>query len=69
MADAASLNGDWIDWSGGECPVAPETLVQFHVRGAPNLTSSVRRADGLSWPHLPQFANLDIIAYRLAVQS
>lgn len=29
--------GDWIEWSGGECPVAPDTSVQ------------IKTADGEVW--------------------
>lgn len=52
---------EWIEWSGGECPVAPETVVEIRVRdGNPYPTDT---ADKFYWLH-GQLGS-DIIAYRV----
>lgn len=54
----------WIEWHGGVCPVAPDTLVQVRLRGVVPITSTA--AKFLSWRHTQRAS--DIVAYRV-VQS
>jgi len=49
---------NWIEWSGGECPVPPNTLV--HVRTKDGRELCIRRA----WAHRWDHANFG--AYRIA---
>lgn len=52
--------GDWIEWSGGECPVDPLRLVEAKfVDGATDMDV----ADAYDWFH--EDLSSDIIAYRV----
>ena len=52
----------WIEWSGGECPVEPNTLVDYvTICGEPALYCDC--ASTLRWKHLS--SPCDIIAYRI----
>lgn len=67
-----TINTDWIEWAGGECPVPPMTMVQMKIRGD-DVISSPTPAGFWSlvvdwWKHeeSPAFGNTrDIIAYRI----
>lgn len=65
----ASLSEDWIEWTGGECPVAPEALILINVRDEPFMSRAMLdaeapvRAAGLDWQHIG--TGEDIIAYRV----
>ena len=50
----------WIQWYGGECPVAPDTVVdvRFH-----NLKTAIDFAGRFDWAR--DSVKLDIIAYRV----
>lgn len=42
MSEVQQDAGEWIEWSGGECPVPPNTIVDIMVRGGEE--NSVQRA-------------------------
>ena len=54
----------WIPWSGGECPVAPETLVDTKFRNGSRAFGEA--ADEWDWLHRSTLPLSDIIAYRPA---
>lgn len=59
---------DWIDWAGGDCPVAPGTNVEIRIRGIDGAqTQPAMPAEELSWAHCDAFS--DIVAYRTADQE
>lgn len=58
---------DWIEWKGGECPVAPTTLVNIRLRADPECDDGPCPAGGLWWDH--DGSNVDIIAYRLSTPA
>ena len=53
---------DWIAWSGGNCPVAPEDLVDFEQKNGVRCQRA--QAKMLHWSHSGVFS--DIVAYRLS---
>ena len=60
MAEAVAT--DWIEWAGGECPVALGDRVETITRGfGPN---GICYAESIDWRHRP-ISRLDIIAYRV----
>lgn len=64
------MEEDWIPWNGGECPVAPETLVQVRVRHGKEHSALPARywtepgGAASNWLHEDQ-CGADIIAYRV----
>lgn len=62
QSSVADADG-WIKWEGGECPVAPDALVQYVIRDGDESTEP-ERAMTLDWGHLWRAS--DIIAYRLS---
>lgn len=61
---------DWIEWSGGECPVAPATFVDVRFRGGsvcgPDLATFWSGGIGWDWwEHESVDRDYDIIAYRV----
>lgn len=60
---------DWIDWTGGDCPVDHDTRVQVRMRsiikGGPpaELARWYRAGDILTWDHHGNAG--DILAYRV----
>ena len=57
--------GDWIEWSGGECPVARE-VAEIQVRLRSNrciYTLSQKQAEMVRWANIGKSG--DIIAYRV----
>ena len=58
--------GGWIKWEGGECPVAPDALVQYVIRDGDESTDP-GRAMTLDWGHRGRA--WDIIAYRLSKEA
>jgi hypothetical protein len=58
----AQVAQDWIEWNGGECPVAESVRVETLTRGFG--AQPVRYADSVDWKHRP-IARLDTIAYRV----
>lgn len=65
----------WIEWHGGECPVDPETRVDYFMRdGGPRHVDFGRLAGDLIWFHgtrddPPHYRDQDIIAYRPAIYA
>jgi len=63
-----STEGEWIAWSGGECPVPAGT--QTEVRWRHGTISDVR-AECVDWQHGPHYGATcdlcpsDIVAYRV----
>lgn len=52
---------DWIEWHGGDCPVADNTTVEVSYRGGiGTIESSAWR---FSWSH--KISGSDIIKYRI----
>ena len=59
------MNNDWIIWNGGDCPVAPDTIVQTQFRSETRYTAEKSfeyRAGIFGWSHFG--CDNDIIAYR-----
>lgn len=50
----------WIEWGGGECPVADHVKVEYQLRGGAKGSEPARRLD---WQH--EGKRHDIIAYRI----
>lgn len=62
--EAPSADADgWIEWHGGECPVPPDTMVQWKLRGWPEEIIGPERAGDRFWKH--RSSSGDIIAYRV----
>ena len=57
----AYLNDGWIEWRGGDCPVAPDTRVEVKFRDG--IMDDEENADFWTWPHYGHGRN--IIAYRV----
>lgn len=55
---------EWVEWTGGECPVAHDQLVFVKLRSG--FTSQEQKAGTFSWECMDDDA--DIIAYRLVEQ-
>ncbi|MCR4300823.1 MAG: DUF3310 domain-containing protein [Sulfuricaulis sp.] len=58
---------EWIEWAGGECPVAPETVVEYRQRDG---YTNESRAGWLQWLRgggiEPAYT---IVAYRIVPES
>lgn len=59
-AELAAKNEGWIEWGGGECPVADFLKVEYQLRGG---AKGSEYAKILEWQH--EGGRHDIIAYRL----
>jgi hypothetical protein len=68
---------EWIEWTGGDCPVAPTAFVQVVLRcfdsnerdreaTSPDLASVFRWSWTDDTPELHDQRNVDIVAYRVA---
>jgi len=55
----------WIEWKGGECPVAGNVLVERKYRGNPGVRHTADEATCFDWSHDPRMSDSDIIAYRV----
>lgn len=61
--EAAKLDADgWIEWSGGECPVDPDDLVDLVARRGWKYTAM--KAGHWGWRHDGE--GFDIVRYRLS---
>jgi len=62
IARPMTVNGQWIAWEGGKCPVPPETKVEvrLHDKG---VSEKIVNAGCWVWQHTPSFSN--IVAYRI----
>lgn len=57
---AHQAQGDWIEWSGGKCPVEGGSKVEVELGDGRKYK---RRADHFEWHH--EGDGTDIIAYRV----
>jgi hypothetical protein len=59
----------WIEWHGGECPVADDALINVKFRDGGEPRTPLTSPQGLTWQHAPHSGILtplaDIIAYRV----
>lgn len=58
----------WIEWHGGPCPVAPETVVEVRGKGLSDSCTWSQAAGDLDWRHYPDVRlgrQRDITAYRI----
>lgn len=53
---------DWIEWTGGNCPVRGDTLVEVRIRGGDVVRD---RAREFWWDHQRHLRASDILAYRV----
>jgi hypothetical protein len=59
----------WIEWHGGECPVSPDTVVDWRLRsGYVAGAERACRAIYLHWDHHKTRLESDILAYRIVSQ-
>jgi len=62
----------WIEWNGGECPLAPETRVQWQIacetREEASKAQVVRQAQHLWWGRGEDWVPGQLIAYRIVSQ-
>ncbi len=58
---ADKSDAGWIEWNGGECPVAPLTRIEARIRAG---KTAIQDAEDWNWSHLPDCKG-DIIAYRI----
>lgn len=57
-------DGKWHGWNGGECPVAPNTMVNVaYYYGTTCIYDTIWGAGKLSWSHLEMGG--DIVAFRV----
>ena len=57
-------DGNWHGWNGGECPVHPETVVEFRLRDRVQEYGIMQnRATSCDWTHDDDSG--DIIAFRV----
>ena len=54
--------GEWIQWSGGSCPVPPKTLVRCRLRDG---SKGIGRAETWFWEWDTEKSPGDIIAYKV----
>lgn len=59
-ANLEANEGAWVDWCGGECPVADHVKVEYQIRAGVKWADQAKR---LEWQH--EGARHDIIAYRV----
>lgn len=70
-------DSEWIEWNGGECPVALDTIVQVRIRDGGEFRPSIaviwgdgKDANLSNWAWTPDEASADdIIAYRIVEQQ
>lgn len=60
-SDEIEHNSTWINWGGGDCPVAPQTNIEVRLRYGIEGPSS--NPYGLRWSH--RLGGGDIVAYRI----
>lgn len=64
-----TLSSDgWIPWTGGECPVPEDTLVEVRLRGEVVEEYAKGFAANLWWTHEEEYPEADIVAYRVLPQ-
>jgi hypothetical protein len=56
-------DGNWHGWNGGECPVHPETVVEYVWNGSHGLVSQTEKAGwGIGWRSTGKY---HMIAFRV----
>lgn len=60
-AEKQKLDGGWIEWNGGECPVAPEAIVEVKLASKKFVTGM---AEDYQWSNDDPWT-VRIIAYRV----
>ena len=62
----APAPGGWIEWFGGECPVAPDTPVHIRlgIEDVFDEDQPARRADTWRWDHGERCRRANITHYR-----
>ena len=62
----ATPSNGWIPWTGGECPVPPETPVQVRlgIEESFDENQPARRADTWRWDHGAHCQHANITHYR-----
>ncbi|HFQ6936272.1 TPA: hypothetical protein ACHSNL_001888 [Klebsiella variicola] len=63
-AALAAKNDGWIEWGGGECPVAPGTIVDYVMQDGSE-SERPEEASALRWDFCVKTEPYAIIAYRL----
>jgi len=60
-------HGGWLPWSGGDCPVPPDRLVQIRlgIEESFDEDQPARRADTWRWDHGERCPNANVTHYRL----
>jgi hypothetical protein len=59
------MEGDWVEWSGGECPVPYNTTVFVKTRSGLGLDALNDFESCFDWDWLGQYHPMDIVAYRV----
>jgi hypothetical protein len=56
---------EWTQWNGGECPVSPDTVVEYKIRNDPQQNTVYEALAGslTTWKHRGRYG--DIVAYRV----
>jgi hypothetical protein len=58
----------WIEWGGGDCPVAAGATVQLRMRLTPDVVDETSSPEDMRWTHNKSawlFGGGDITAYRV----
>lgn len=58
---------NWIEWSGGECPIKDDGALHDVMLRRGKVHSNERRASFWRWEH--EGSDSDIVAYRLGTPS
>jgi len=61
------VEGEWIEWKGGQCPIRPEDYVQIKFRFDNTNTPANQNANKCWWSHTGGAG--DIVAYRIQPES
>jgi hypothetical protein len=65
--ESVALDGGWIEWGGGDCPVLGSTIVEIQLRNGDGDTDKAVKFDwsvGIPGRRMP--CGSDIIKYRLS---
>jgi hypothetical protein len=62
-----TVEGEWIKWTGGSCPVKAEDYVQIKFRAGFNSNVASQNTDKCYWEHKGNGG--DIVAYRIQPES
>lgn len=59
--EVVSVEPEWINWSGGECPVEPNTRIRVKYRSSGDQGRPIKRPQNYRWTHTGSYD--DIVAY------